>query len=156
MTSPREIIVIMKKLKISRYVYEIKFKGMTVKYGMSDAETTYPGERLYRQIGHLESWGNQKINGPNGSEFEEISHNFYVKNNLKLDHNDITVSIWNFDNYTFKTTNPTMEINIAEEYLIKNYEKIYNEKPIGNIDDGTSFKKRSAPLAHVWGVFFDE
>ena len=156
MTSPAEIMQVVKQLNIKKYTYEIRCDNITIKFGMSDAETTQPGERMYRQIGHLDSWGSFKIHGPNGDEFLDTNERFKNLYNRSMDHNNIVIYIWNFDTYPFVTINSAMEINDAECELIEGYTNTYGELPIGNIDDGNLFRKKSAPLKSVFEGMFDD
>ena len=155
MMSPTEIIDEMKLLGIKKYTYEIRCKNITIKYGMSDAATTRPGERIYRQIGHLLSWGPTRLFGMNGIDFLAIDAEYYDTYQENMNHNDIVIYVWNFDNYPFITIDSWNEINNAEIELIENHATMYGGKPIGNIDDGYMFHKRSAPLLEVWEKFFE-
>lgn len=122
---------------------------------MSDASTTQPGERIYRQIGHLDSFQNNKISGPNGSEFLEINEDYKQRYYEEIDHNNILVIIWSFDQYTFRTVDTVKEILDAEAELIKNYELKYGTLPIGNVDDGSLFRRKAAPIKDVYESIFE-
>ena len=154
--NPTQIMEIVKKYGIKKYTYEIRCKNITIKYGMSDAETTQDGERIYRQIGHLDSWGGRKLIGGNGEEFLKYNQEYIKKYSENMNHNDMVITIWNFDNYPFSTINSSYEIELAEIELIETYAKLHNEKPIGNIDDGYKFHKKSAPIKSVYEVMFNE
>jgi hypothetical protein len=155
MIDPSEIMQVVKQLNIKKYTYEIRCDNITIKFGMSDAETTQLGERMYRQIGHLDSWGSSKIHGQNGDEFLDTNEIFKNLYNRSMDHNNIVIYIWDFDNYPFVTINSSMEINNAECELIESYTNTYGELPIGNIDDGNLFRKKSAPLKSVFERMFE-
>lgn len=156
MTNPTAIMKVVKRLGIKKYTYEIRCSNITIKYGMSDASTTQAGERLYRQIGHLASWPEGKLFGQNGCEFLDIDRQYTNLYNKNMNHNDIVIFIWDFDNYPFVTINTWNEVNQAEIELIENYQSIYNEKPIGNIDDGTQFHRKSCVLKSAWENLIDE
>lgn len=157
MTNPTDIMKVMKRLGIKKYIYEIRCENITIKYGMSDPNTTQPGERIYRQIGHLDSWGpSVKLYGQNGQEFILINDEFKQLYGHDMLHTNIVVSVWDFDNYPFQTINTFKEVNSAEIELIENFNKIYGELPIGNVDDGTLFYKKSAPLKIVYESLFGE
>jgi hypothetical protein len=152
---PSEIMSIVKRLGVSKGTYEIRHENHTVKYGMTDASTTQHGERIYRQIGHLDSWGAYKLIGGNGSEFLFYNKEYKNRYSTGMNHNNIVVTLWSFDNYPFQTINTTSEIQSAEIELIENHKKFYGEYPIGNIDDGYQFHKKFAPIKSVFESLFD-
>lgn len=155
-TDPWEIIDKIKQLNVKSYTYEIRHKNTTIKYGMSDATTTQQGERIYRQVGHLDSFKNKKLNGPNGSEFLDINKKYKNKYGVDIDHNDITLTIWSFDNYNFRTLDTVKEIMDAETELIETYKNQYGELAIGNIDDNKLWRRKSAPIKSVYTSLFEE
>lgn len=156
MTAPSDIMDVFKTLGIKKYPYEIRCKNITIKYGCSDAQTTQPGERVYRQIGHLDSWGNTKIVGPNGEEFLDYNALYKSQYGEDMDHNDIVITVWPMDNYPFVTTNSWLEVNDAETELVDAFVKFHNEKPIGNISDTKKFSPKHAPIKTVFEGMFEE
>ena len=154
LVKPSQIIEIVKQLGIKKYTYEIRCKNITIKYGMSDALTTQEGERIYRQIGHLDSWGKEKLQGQNGAEFLDYNQEYKNRYSENMNHNDIVITIWNFDNYPFETINSASEIESAEIELIETFTKFHGEKPIGNIDDGHRFHVKTAPVKGVMENLF--
>jgi hypothetical protein len=154
-TEPWEIIEKFKQLGIKKHTYQIIYKGYTLKFGMSSAMTTQEGERTYRQIGHLDSFKNKKITGPNGSEFLDVVEKFKTKYGIDIDHNDITIIIWSFDHYDFRTIDMFKEVLDAETELIENYKKLYGELPLGNIDDNKLWRGKTAPRKDVCDNLFD-
>lgn len=156
MTKPTQIIEYLKNLGIKHYLYAIFYKNRTVKIGMSLGGTTRDGERLYRQLGHLDSWGQHCIIGANGIEFHAICQHLELLHGGPVDHNDITVYIWDFTNYPWTTINKQYELEKAEQYLIRNYKLLYGELPIGNLYDYNPFGKKSAPNAQVYHTLFQD
>jgi len=133
--SSYEICLMMKTSKIDKYVYRIKHKGLVLKFGMSaDNSRTY-GERLYRQIGHCESWGNKRLVCSSGSDWRIIEEDFYKKYQSKIDKNELIITIYDLTNYPFESINPWDEVYYIEQTLINQYKDIVGEKPIGNIND---------------------
>jgi hypothetical protein len=155
MTTPWDIINKVKSLGVKNYVYEIKCNNITIKYGMSCAETTQPGERLYRQIGHLASWGASRLYGMNGFEFILIDDEFKNMYSKNMNHNNITIDLWNFDNYPFRTMSMFKEINDAELELIDCYKNKHNKLPFGNLFDGQVTQVKSAPSRASFEALFD-
>jgi len=151
MKKPAEIIHVFRNLKIEKYPYAISHSSITVKFGASAPATkdTEPGERVYRQIGQLHSWGYTKITGPNGSDFRDIDKKYQDMYSEPMNHNNILITVWPMDNYPFITTDPWKEVNWGEQELIENYEKFYGSRPIGNVDNGSLMNNKSAPLKGV-------
>jgi hypothetical protein len=155
MTKPKEICAIMKTLGIDKYIYEIRCNS-TVKFGMSADSEKFHGARVYRQVGHLHSWGNSKLVGENGKEFLDIDAAFKRKYGSNIDHNDIIITVWVFDNYPWRTLNVRKELIEAESYLISQYEMIHQEKPVGNLFDESFWADKAAPIKSVYDNMFEE
>ena len=80
--SPYDISLFMKSHKIDKYLYQIMYKGIVIKYGMSADNSRNYGERIYRQIGHLRSWGTQRLNGSSGSDWRIVEEDFETLYNM--------------------------------------------------------------------------
>ena len=148
LSDPFEICELFQEFGTKKYIYKIRHSklGIVLKFGMSCPETdnTEPGERLYRQIGHAASWGRKKIQGPNGSEWNNIETTYRQLFKRKLNRQDLIVDVWDLTNYEFRTINPKLEIIAIENSLIEEYESITGRRPIGNIKDESTVKYRSA------------
>ena len=155
MTQPKEICAVMKSLGIDKYIYEIR-NNITIKYGMSADNEKFHGARLYRQIGHLHSWGNSKLVGENGKEFLDIDTEFKNRYGSNIDHKDVLITVWGFDTYPWRTLNVRKELIEAESYLISQYEMIHQEKPVGNLFDESFWENKSAPIKAVYDSIFEE
>ena len=155
MTQPKEICAVMKQLGIDKYIYEIR-DNVTVKYGMSADKEKFYGARLYRQLGHLDSWGSYKLTGSNGIEFVDINEAFKDRYGSYIDHNNVVITVWGFDSYPWRTINIRKELIEAESYLISQYEMIHQEKPVGNLFDESYWADKAAPLKSVWDTFIEE
>jgi len=154
MTQPKEICEVMKQLGIDRYIYEIR-SNLTIKYGMSADKEKFYGARMYRQIGHLDSWGSAKLTGANGEDFVKINNEFRNRYGADIDHNDITITVWGFDSYPWRTLNTRKELIEAESYLISQYEMIHQEKPVGNLFDESFWADKTAPISSVYNNMFE-
>ena len=148
LSDPFEICDLFKEYGIKKYIYKIRHQklGIVLKYGMScpDADSTEPGERLYRQLGHAASWGRKSIQGPNGSDWMLIEAAYKNLYKRRLNRCDLVVDIWDLTNFPFRTINPKLEIIAIENSLIEEYENITGKRPIGNIKSESSIKKKSA------------
>jgi len=152
--APYDISVFMKKKEISKYLYQIMYKGIVLKYGMSaDNSRTY-GERIYRQIGHSRSWGEQRLTGSSGSEWRIIEEDFQNQYGVDIHKDFLKIKLWNVSKYPFKTINPWFEVRAMEAVLIDRYRDAVGEKPIGNINDEKNSFKRPAILKSTWETFF--
>lgn len=156
---PCEIADLCRKYSIEKYVYRIKYKGLVLKFGMSSpkAYTARNGDRLYRQIGHVSSWGTCRLTGSSGADFRIIEEDFENCYGHKLDHKFMSTTIWDLTNCPFQTIEPDKEVNAIENQLIEEYVQIVGEKPIGNINDESIIKQRSAvPIVIMNSLFFEE
>lgn len=133
---PSHICHLFSKFKIDKYLYSFTYKGILIKIGMSADKTGAPGERTYRQAGHISSWANGiRLTGSSGSDFRIIEEDFKNLYGFPLDHRHMTLTVWDLTNYPFQTINSRNEILAMEAELINHYEKIVGSKPIGNIND---------------------
>lgn len=146
-STPAQIMQFFASRNIDKYVYCIKFKGIIIKFGMSAAESLsrLPGERVYRQLAHCYSWGdNIRIDGSSGADWLIIERDFKNLYGIDLDHRHISVIVWDVTNYNFQSFKPKEEVEAMESELINNYLEEFNEKPIGNINDEAN--KRNRPF----------
>jgi len=155
MTQPKEICAVVKQLGIDKYIYEIR-NNITIKYGMSADNEKFYGARIYRQLGHLSSWGNYKLTGLNGIEFLDIAAEFKNRYGSNIDHKDVLITVWGFDTYPWRTISVRKELIEAESYLIRQYEMIHQEKPVGNLFDESFWENKSAPIKSVYDSMFEE
>jgi hypothetical protein len=153
MSHSTDIIKEFKNLGIKSYIYEIRCSNITVKIGMSDAATTDLGERVYRQVGHLNSW-DKPLTGRNGEDFEIINETYKQVYSCEMDHKNITVNIWSFDNYKFLTTTPDVELENAEWELIETHRIIYGKLPIGNLNHRAR-PRREGPSQDIVNKLFE-
>jgi len=121
-------------IETKAYFYSIYCRNRLVKYGISyNDNETYWLARLYRQLGHLASFGKYRLEGNNDITFRATEWQFEQENKMPLDHNDVTVELELFDNYRFETTNPRTELENYESLKIQTYVERYRSLPPGNI-----------------------
>lgn len=144
---------------IKHYVYMIKYHGLVIKYGHSVDEKSEPGNRLYRQIGHCEVWDNdpfyKKINGDSGSEWRIIEDRFHRLYGTKMMKDRMTVEVYDFTNYKFKSIKPIDEVKYAEQFLISTYNNITGDNPIGNIQHDKNYDRKAHVAADTFHQNFD-
>ena len=137
--TPAFISTILEHYNVDKYLYRIMYKGIVIKYGMSaDNSKTY-GERIYRQIGHLESWGPLRLTGSSGSDFRITETDFVNTYGFPLHKDHIKVHVWDVTKYQFKSVKPRREILEMESSLILRYKELTGEKPIGNLNDEANY-----------------
>ena len=153
--APYDISLIMKSLKIDRYCYQIMYKGIVIKYGMSADNSRNYGDRLYRQIGHSKSWGKQRLNGSSGADWRVVEEDFLDVYGFPIDVGNMTVKLWDLTNYPYVTINPWDEVNAIEAQLIDAYVQAVGEKPIGNINDEANVIRRAGIRIDTMDRLFD-
>lgn len=155
LNSPYEISLFMKSHKIDKYLYQIMYKGIVIKFGMSADNSRNYGERIYRQIGHLRSWGNLRLTGSSGSDWRIVEEDFENMYGIPIDKNHIKIKIWDLTDYPFTTINPWNEVLVMESQLIAQYVDAVGEKPIGNINDEANAIRRPAIQTSTWVKLFE-
>ncbi len=156
-SDPYIIVEFFKQCSIEKYVYRIKYKNIVLKFGMSSpkAKSAIPGDRLYRQIGHISSWQDQRLTGSSGADFRITEEDFENLYGFKLDHKHITLTVWDLTDYPFITIEPDKEVNAIENHLIEKYVEIVGEKPIGNLNDESEIKRHAAIPIELMEALFE-
>jgi len=154
--SPYRICHILKTKNVHKYIYQVIHNGVLIKYGMSADRSRNYGERLYRQVSHMESWGDLRNTGSSGADFRIIESDYYKKYGTKMNKNLVKIKVFDMTNFPYKSTCHRDEILKIESYLIDEYTRIFGDKPIGNInDDDHMFKKTSYVSKDTVDSIFD-
>jgi hypothetical protein len=141
LVTPYDICNIMKKNGTRKYVYRVTLVGknglpnLIIKYGMSADNSRNYGERIYRQIAHSRSWGDQRLRGSSGADWIIIEDDVLEKFDITIDYKDIIITIFDLTNYPFVLQDEWLEVNKIESHYIKEYTRIFGSKPIGNLND---------------------
>jgi len=131
MESPLEITKL-KNIKTKVYLYTIYCRNRLVKYGISYGNNEPISlERIYRQLGHLTSFGEYRHTGSSGIQFRETEQSFLKQYGIELNHNDVTVELEMFDGYPF-VIESKMELENYESSKIQAFVQRYGFKPPGN------------------------
>jgi hypothetical protein len=148
-----------RKQKIKFYVYEIAWKGQTVKYGIQHKHggngNDY-GERIYTQIGHMPGWTkpNLKRCPSTKKDMDEIIKNIESTFKCKFDKDDIVVTIRDYTNAPFELDTSRRELQRIEDDLSDAHQQKYGYRPFGNKTKPTGKK---IPLLKSTGLFeFEE
>jgi hypothetical protein len=151
---------IMKARKTRAYCYSITNKAtmdkplILIKYGMSYDNSPNFGERIYRQIAHSKSWGEQRSKGHSGADWRVIEEDFLEHYGFEIKKDNLIIKIWDLTNYPFTLCNQWDEVNKIESHLINEYVQIYGKKPIGNINDESRTFFRSAVAIETMNNLF--
>lgn len=131
LSTPWEVIKDFTRLGIRNYVYTIAYSEDIIKHGMScpRSERTKPGDRLYRQLGHLNGWDSEPLQGSSGSDLKLVVDKHFPN----VTRNDITVIIYDATNYSF--FGGKLDLEKGEHALVDEYEKKHGRRPYGNIQD---------------------
>jgi len=155
LSSAYDISSYMKDMRVDKYLYMIKFNGTVIKYGMSADNSVNYGERLYRQIGHSESWGSSRLTCTSGEDWRDIEEKFKNIYGIPLDKDSLSIKVWDVTKYPFQTIDTDNEIKYMESTLIDRYRLAVGETPIGNINDGRSKLQRPVVLKNTWDGLFE-
>lgn len=155
LSDPYEICRRMRKAKIDKYIYQIMWKGIVIKYGMSADNSRTFGERVYRQIGHSKSWGDKRLVCASGADWRIIEEDFFNKYGFDLDKDNLSIKIWDVTNYPFITINPWDEVYFMEQELIRKYTEVVGSKPIGNVNDDKNIIYKAHIKQSTWSDHFE-
>ena len=92
---PRDICYIMEKKGTKYFTYTFQSNDDVIKHGKAaDNEWMYGtwGNRLYRQVGGLDGWGNYELNDTSAKKMREMMNKYFPE----LSKNDITITIYDF------------------------------------------------------------
>ncbi len=155
LTSPYDICKLLGKAKIDKYVYQITWKGIVIKYGMSADNSRAYGERLYRQIGHSKSWGKKRLVCASGSDWRIIEEDFKNLYDLDLEKDYLKIKIWDATHYPFETIRPWDEVYAMEQEMIRKYKEATGSKPLGNINDDKNIIYKARIKKSTWDSHFE-
>ena len=146
----KEIRQSLKTNGIKRYVYEFTHKGETMKYGIQyEWDPTTWGERIYRQAWHIPGWP-AVPKSSSGSDMLGIIQCF-----PSINKNDVSIKIWDMTSYPSSyISDSAFEIKALERQLIKEYEDIYNRRPVGNIKDEKHMDRKTGVKAELFEALF--
>ena len=158
LVDPHDIANILKDRVIAKYCYQIMYKGIVLKYGMS-ADNSWLngqfGERIYRQLGHMKFWGKKRLTGSSGADWRITEEDFETLYKISIEKDFVKIKIWDLTNYPYVTIRPWDEVLSIESQLIDAYVRIVGEKPIGNINDEAHINRRPAILKQTWDTIFE-
>lgn len=134
--SPIEISAIVKSFGTINYVYTFEYKGEIIKHGISVDKNSIPGERIYRQAGHLEGWTKQLAIGSAGDDMRDINDRYFASTNTYLNRKGMKITIRDLTEVNSPSiADEHLHVKQLERQLIKEYKDAHNKLPIGNVKD---------------------
>lgn len=128
-----EITDIMKTLKITNYVYSFIYQQEVIKHGISADNSLTWGERIYRQAGHLEGWSRKLAPGSSGSDMQDISNDYHIKNGSFLNRVNMIITVIDLTAVQSPlASDPAYPCKKLESQLIKEHIDATGSAPIGN------------------------
>ena len=136
LNNPIGIIHFFKKNNIQRYLYDIKYKGQTIKYGIQHTIQKESGIRLHDQIIHMPGWHRPYKRGPEVRKSIEEMILQVCKNLSDFHKDDVVIEIYDFTQHPFKSnlkSNIYIEIRNIENKFNDWYYSQHGRYPIGNV-----------------------
>lgn len=156
LSAPIDISSIVKSFGTKKYVYTFEFESKIIKHGISVDEKSIPGERIYRQAGHLEGWKSRLAPGSAGDDMREISAKFCNKTGSPLNRKGMKIVVRDVTNVDSPSiTDKNFYVKQLERQLIKDYANSNNELPIGNIKDESYVDTKRCVTKDTWDKFFE-
>lgn len=155
LSEPKDIKDLLKKYKVGSFIYEFSVYGIVLKYGMSmnksreyirkrsnkEKIVNEPGERLYRQIAHLDGWP-RLAESEYGEDILKAVEKWEKEHPGYVIHKDnVTVRMWDLgSNLEYK------QVKQREASVIQEYHLAHRRMPYGNLEDYTPFLNYTVPV----------
>jgi hypothetical protein len=151
-----DISSIMKSLSVVDYVYTFEFRGQVIKHGISVDKKSIPGDRIYRQAGHLEGW-KYRLRGPNGNDMRLIDSDYFAKTGQHLNRMGMKIIVRDLTNVSSPSlADCNLHVKQLERELIKEYVNTHNRLPVGNIKDEAHIDNKAYVTKSTWSKLFEE
>ena len=156
LTVPVEISSILKGFDTVKYVYTFEYRGEIIKHGISVDTKSIPGERIYRQAGHLEGWHKQLAPGSAGDDMRDIDVKYFVKTGTGLNRRGMKIVVRDLTNVeSASVADKNLHVKQLERQLIKEYTDIHNALPIGNVKDESYIDNKTCVTKSTWHRLFE-
>ena len=156
-STPSEVLRIMKRKGLSKYCYTFYVMDRNVKYimniGMSEGE--HVGDRVYRKCGNLYGFGHNTLTGDFGSDMKTVVKLFEAKfTDIQVHKDNVIVELWDTSNIIVDSFNSaTVE---CEKKLFRDCKAKFGIIPVGNTQDPNDRNKQTTTPS-VWNnLFFEE
>lgn len=135
-TAPRDVITRMRLFNFGPYAYIFNHLKIPMKIGESANRGTTPGDRLYRQAGHIFGWETPLISGA-GMDMKEVVSAFEKAYGLTVHKDNVTIAVYDAEPLIRYYGDSASKY--AETQLMNQYQKLHNNLPIGNFKDTRLF-----------------
>jgi len=153
---PVDISAIVKSFGTEDYVYTFEHNGEIIKHGISVDKNSIPGERIYRQAGHLEGWSKQLAEGSAGDDMREINVKYVSETGKSLSRQGMKITVRDLTKITSPSvTDKHLHVKRLERQLIKEYKETHGKLPIGNVKDESHIDNKTCITQSTWDKFFD-
>jgi hypothetical protein len=154
-SSPIEISAIVKEFGTEKYVYTFEYNGEIIKYGISVDKKSIPGERIYRQAGHLMGWSKQLAPGSAGTDMRDIDTKYYTETGANLNRHGMSITVHDLTNVESPSiADENFHVKQLERKLLKEYTDQRDTLPIGNIKDESYIDNKTCVERTVWNKLF--
>ena len=151
-----DISKIVKEFGTVKYVYTFKYKDEIIKYGISVDEKSIPGERIYRQAGHLQGWLTRLAVGSAGDDMRDIDDNYHIKTGTNLNRRGMRITVHDLTNVDSPSVaDKNFHVKQLERQFIKEYADKHNSLPIGNIKDESYIDNKTCVTQSTWNRLFE-
>lgn len=151
-----DISKILKEFSTVKYVYKFEYEGEVIKYGISVDENSIPGERIYRQAGHLLGWKKQLAIGSAGDDMRDIDANYCIKTGKNLNRSGMKITVHDLTTVASPSvSDDNLHVKQLERKLIKEYVDQHDVLPIGNIKDESYIDNKTCVTKTTWNRLFE-
>lgn len=155
LSRPVDISAIVKEFGTEKYVYTFSYNGEVIKHGISVDKNSIPGERIYRQAGHLPGWPKQLAPGSAGDDMREINDRFFQETGSHLTRKGMKIVIRDLtDVDSPSVADKNFHVKQLERQLLKEHIEDNNKLPIGNIKDESYIDNKTCVSQTVFDRLF--
>ena len=151
-----DISKIVKNFNTTRYVYTFEYNGEIIKHGFSVDKKSIPGDRIYRQAGHLKGWQTQLAPGSAGDDMRDIDVKYSVITGANLNRKGMRITVRDLT----KVDSPSiadkdLHVKRLERKLIKEYTEKHGKLPLGNVKDESHIDRKTCITKETWNTLFE-
>jgi hypothetical protein len=153
---PIDISAIVKEFGTEKYVYTFIYNGKVIKHGISVDKNSIPGERIYRQAGHLLGWPTRLAEGSAGDDMREIDDRFFQETGSNLNRKGMKIVVRDLTEVDSPSvSDKNFHVKQLERQLIKEYREDNDKLPIGNIKDESYIDNKTCVSKTTWENLFE-
>lgn len=151
---PADILQIMKHADVKKYVYTFVYQDQIIKHGISVDLKSLPGDRIYRQAGHVDGW-KSRLTGPCGDDMIYINADYFAKTGEHLNRLGMKIIVRDQTHVRSPSlSDPNLHVKQLERQLIKEYCDQHGYLPIGNIKDEAYIDNKTYVAEEQWNSLF--